>query len=140
MGETELTKIYYRAGYKYQLDTGYNIMLDVAPEKSMATEYISFLPNGLLTIHAGYAWDGPSGPTFDSRSAMRASLVHDALYQLIRREKLPHEFRELADKVFFGLCLEDGMFYARAWLWHRTLRLAGGPAAYGQDPKVQEAP
>ncbi len=133
-------KIFYREGYKYQLDRNFSLMLDIKVPSMLVYRYVSLATSGMLMISSGYAWDGPSGPTFDSRTAMRASLVHDALYQLIRVGALPHSFREYADKVFFDLCLEDGMFYARAWLWHRALRLAGGPAAYGQEPKVLEAP
>ena len=50
---------------------------------------MSLNESGCLQIAAGYAWDGASGPTIDTRNSMIASLVHDALYQLIREDNYP---------------------------------------------------
>ena len=53
---------------------------------------------GHLIIKRSYAWDGPSGPTIDTKNFMRGSLVHDALYQLMRHEHLSSdEWRAVAD-------------------------------------------
>ena len=73
------------------------------------TDFISLSKDGILLIKKGYAWDGPSGPAFDTKSFMRASLIHDVLYQLIRLEKLSKEDRLIADLELKRICIEDGM-------------------------------
>jgi hypothetical protein len=40
---------------------------------------------------------------------MRGSLIHDALYQLMREQHLDIRFRAAADRLLFQLCLADGM-------------------------------
>jgi len=44
--------------------------------------------DGGLLIKAGYSWDGPSGSAIDTKNFMQGSLVHDALYQLLRENIL----------------------------------------------------
>ena len=88
-----------------------------------------WLTEGVLTLRQGYAWNGASGPTIDTETNMRASLVHDALYQLLRRGELRAELRRNADRVFRDICLEDGMASVRAALDFRGLRWFGGRAA-----------
>ena len=133
--------IYYKSGYKYQLTGDYIVQVGIYPEKIISTGYLSLTPDGVLTILRGYAWDGPSGPTLDTKSFMRGSLVHDALYQLIRMGLLPTEERKAADKVLRRICKEDGMWSARAWWVYKAVRRAGGSAA---DPdnkkKIKTAP
>ena len=81
----ELTKsMKYRKGYKYQLADDYTIQIDTKPPEEIETQFISLSIDGLLTIKDGYAWDGPSGPTIDTPNFMTPSLVHDAIYQLMR--------------------------------------------------------
>lgn len=69
---------------------------------------------GKLIIRAGYAWDGPSGPTWDTSDFMRGSLAHDALYQLMRTGALAQSARKAADQLLFDLCRQDGMNWVRA--------------------------
>jgi hypothetical protein len=54
---------------------------------------------GVLTIKERYAWDGPSGIP-DSADLMLPSLVHDALYQLMRGEAISKSYQKMADKLF----------------------------------------
>ena len=133
--------ILYKSGFKYQLTSDYTVKVGVWPERIVSTGYLSLTPDGMLTILRGYAWDGPSGPTLDTRSFMRGSLVHDALYQLIRMELIPKGERKAADKVLRRICKEDGMRSARAWWVYKAVRRAGGSAA---DPdnrkKIKTAP
>lgn len=84
-----------------------------------------------LHISRGYCWDGPSGPTIDTENFMRGSLVHDALYQLMREHSFYRQWRDDADQILKRICLEDGMSKVRAaWVywgvktWGR--RAAGG--------------
>ncbi|MGD2065835.1 MAG: hypothetical protein PVI43_01530 [Candidatus Bathyarchaeota archaeon] len=95
---------------------------------SIFTEYISLNPNGIMTLAKDYAWDGPSGPTFDTKSFMRGSLFHDAFYQLMDGNHLNIECRKHADMILRRMCLEDGMNWFRAWYVYRAVRLFGGYA------------
>lgn len=64
---------------------------------------IARLDGSLLTIFAGYAWDGCSGPLVPSPESTRAaSCVHDCLYQFGQLPCAPWS-REMADEVFFQL-------------------------------------
>ena len=62
---------------------------------------------GRLLVHTRYAWDGPSGPTFDTPTNMRASLFHDALCQLIEEGLLDKKYRKYADELLRTHMLED---------------------------------
>ena len=134
-------QIHYRAGYKYQLDFTYSLKIPIYPPGDVACEFISLSKDGLLVITEGYAWDGASGPTIDTASSMRGSLVHDALYQLMRQGLLPHTWRAAADDVLFRLCVEDGMFHWRAWLWRKMVGEFADPASrHENDNPVEIAP
>lgn len=100
-------------GYKYKLYFQYSINIGIK-DYTIYTEYLTLLKDGLLLIKQGYCWDGPSGPTIDTLDFMRGSLVHDALYQLIRENLLPVEFKISADKLLKEMCIEDGMSELRA--------------------------
>ena len=122
--------ISYKGGYKYQLRETYTVFISIKPSVPILTQYIDLYTDGRLVIKEGYAWDGPSGPTIDTQTFMRGSLVHDALYQLMRENYLSRiEYREEADKILRQLCLEDGMWHIRAWWVYWGVRFFGGPAS-----------
>ena len=123
--------IKYRKYYKYQLAETYIVNTDVLGF-FITTKYIGLNPQGALTINEGYAWDGASGPTIDTSSSMRGSLVHDAFYQLMREELLPLTLRKPVDDIFRAIIEEDGMWKIRALLWEEALHEFAEPAA---DPK-----
>lgn len=79
----------------------------------------------ILHIAEGYTWDGPSGPTIDTPSFMRGSLVHDALYDLIKAGHLPKSARRHADRVLYLICREDGMSWFRAQYVWLGVRIGG---------------
>ena len=116
----------YRAGYKYQLDDTVSVFVEFLGE--IDKKYIT-LKEGRLTIKSGYAWDGPSGPAFDTRNFMRGSLVHDVLYQLMREGSLPRTARKYADELLRQMCLEDGMSWVRAWWVYRGVRMFAAKAS-----------
>lgn len=134
--------IAYKAGYKYQLKADYVIQIDMAPATPIDTEYLGLTLTGTLTIKEGYAWDGPSGPTIDTLNFMRGSLVHDALYQLMREGYLDEDtYREAADRLLQAICREDGMSALRAWTVYEGVRFFGEPAADpANDKPVTRAP
>jgi len=107
--------------------------ISIKPRKDIDTDFIRLDKTGKLTIVAGYAWDGPSGPVVDRKENMRASLVHDALYQLMRNRKLTaRRHKDKADKLFKKICIEDGVSKRTAYIFYLGLKLGGKPAT---DPK-----
>lgn len=122
--------IAYNDGYKYQLKQTHTVAIEIKPSKAIDIEYVALDCDGNLTMQKGYAWDGPSGPTLDTLSFMRGSLVHDALYQLMREECLDRNLhREAADRVLQRICIEDGMCRIRAWWVYHAVRICANPAA-----------
>jgi len=115
-------KIGYKEGYKYQLSFGFSIQTGIKCGEHIETKYLVLNKNGILVIRPGYAWDGPSGPTYDSKAYMVASLVHDALYQLMRMGLLSVIWRSQADDMFYYMCLDDGMWRPRAYLAWKAVR------------------
>lgn len=130
-------KAYYRElhKYKYQLTKDYVHQTNFIAVVNITTEYLCLDDKGRLLIKKGYCWDGPSGPTIDTKSAMRGSLVHDALYQLMRMGLLLLSNRKGADKELYQTCLEDNMWKWRAWLWYRAVKKAAGWAV---EPNTQK--
>ena len=135
-------QIRYRSGYKYQLADEYSVKVRVTPEKNIPTEFINLDTDSVLVIKRGYAWDGPSGPTIDTKNFMRGSLVHDALYQIMRLQLLSKEqWRDEADLELKRICREDGMARFRAWYVYRSVRIWGDPATSPANrTKMQTAP
>ena len=131
----------YRRGYKYQSAENETFIVPIDPFDDIKTEFIELSKNGVLVIRMGYAWDGASRPTLDTKNSMRGSLVHDALYQLMRHGHIGGNCREIADDFLYDVLVADGMSKVRAWIWWRCVRMAAG---YAADPKnvkkVYEAP
>lgn len=119
--------IKYTDGWKYQLKEDYSCRTGIEGHAAV-TKYITLELDGAITIKEGYAWDGPSGPTIDSKDFMRGSLVHDSLYQLIREGHLPESLRDNADRILRRHCEEDGMWSVRAWWVYTAVRKFGKDA------------
>ncbi len=115
-------RISYKAGYKYQLVFGFSVKTGIHCGELIDTKYLKLNLNGILIVRQGYAWDGPSGPAFDTPAFMRPSLVHDALYQLFRMGLLSVIWRINADKLLYSMCVEDGMWRWRAYIAYRAVR------------------
>ncbi len=120
--------IAYKGGYKYQLKHQYSTDTGIQQDQDVTRDYISLSADGRITIKEGYAWDGPSGPIFDTLNLMRGSLVHDALYQLMRGPLDEDRHREPADRLLQSMCREDGTSALGAWWVYQGVRLWGGPA------------
>ena len=138
----------YTKGYKYQLKEDFEVDL-LGDYKWMedggihgqprsitskggfleARDMFSYGWNTTLKIKAGYAWDGPSGPTIDTKDFMIPSLVHDALYQLLRNGFIAPVGRIEADKELKRLCLSCGMPKWRSWYVYRAVRFGGRKGA-----------
>jgi len=120
----------YTKGYKYQLQDPVTYMTPFhVKDKAHAGKFITLNASGLLLIHAGYAWDGASGPAIDTKTFIKGSLIHDALYQLIRYKILYKKDRITCDKILRDVCIEQGMSKIRAWWVYHGLKVFGGAAA-----------
>jgi len=136
-----MSKIKYRKGYKYQLYEDYSIATGIKLPCDLGTDFLLMTRGGILTISKGYAWDGPSGPAIDTPNFMRGSLVHDALYQLMREGLLPQGYRNRADRLLQDICLDAGMSRIRAWYVYRGVsRFAFPFASPDRLRPPQEAP
>jgi hypothetical protein len=124
-------RIAYKKGYKYWLVRPYSLSIPIFPKDAIVSSggFISLNREGLLSIKVGYAWDGPSGPTFDTKTFMRGSLVHDALYGLLREGLLDNSYRKQADEILGNICRSDGMNRFRAWYVVKAVKRFAGAAA-----------
>ena len=136
-----MKQIHYRQGLKYALAEPYTDTLPIYPPEAIASQWVNLGRNGEFMLREGFAWDGPSGPTIDTKSAMRGSAIHDGLYRLMRLGLLDEKWRKTADEIYEQACISDGMFKVRAWLHFRALRRFGWLAAEkGTEPPIQTAP
>ena len=132
---------YYKADFKYQLAEDEWAYVNICPEIDVITDFIELKETGWLRIKKGYAWDGASGPTWDDRTNLTPSLVHDALAQLIRNKKLPFRLVDRTNKLLGEMCISRGMWRIRAWAWVKALSLTHGRFADArQARKVHYAP
>jgi hypothetical protein len=104
--------------WKYQLTEPFTITLGFVPAEKVLTEFIK-IDRETLTLSKYYAWDGASGPCPDTPNVMKGSLVHDALYQLMRLGLLDRSYRKFADLELKRICLQSGMnkFWAGIIYW-----------------------
>jgi hypothetical protein len=144
MVDRAVSCIHYRKrNYKYQLEVAHAILLPELADPTRApivTDWLELDPDGTLRFRGGYAWDGASGFTIDTKSSMRPSLYHDGGYQLLRMGLLSPEMRKPLDRMFYRICREDEMLPPRAWAWFHLVRIGAGPAAEaGTEPPVETA-
>ena len=122
--------------YKYELVEDYiHALPDVDPTISGKSRYLT-LENSTLVIHEGYTWDGCSGPTIDTPNNMRAGMVHDSLYQLMRMGILPQDYKDMADCFLRDLIIEDGGSTTTANIFYHAVRYIGGMFSKKQ-PRVE---
>ncbi len=134
-------QIHFRKGYKYQLAQDYVIQTSFRPCFAVKLQFLELSLEGLLKIKSGYAWDGASGPAIDSDNFMRASLVHDALYQLMRLNHLKKSAKVAADQLLVKITREDGMSRIRCWWILKGLKYFGARnVASSQVKKVFRVP
>jgi hypothetical protein len=130
----------YRKGYKYQVYED-EVFITGIKGFEIHSDFIDLMPDGHLTCKKGYAWDGASGPTWDTPSSMRGSLIHDAGYQLMREGHLPLDYKVVFDGLFYLTLLHDGMNRFRAWYWYKAvLWFAKGSTLPEHDRPILQAP
>ncbi len=108
----------YKKGYKYLLTATETVYLPELLGQRATHPFILLNYDGELIVKKYYAWDGASGPAIDTKTFMRGSLIHDALYQLMREGLLDRSFRDAADHILRRICIKDGMWKIRAnWVY-----------------------
>lgn len=118
-------ELLYKSGYKYQVHRELRFQLPVNPAVSYRTRCLEITSDGVLIIGEGYGWDGPSGLTIDTDNSIKPSLIHDVLYQLMRREVIPLSYRIHADQLLYKMIRENGMSFIRAKSWYFFVRKFG---------------
>jgi len=139
MLEGSAQRVVYQKVGGYKTHRLFVVNTGLHPKETIRTRFITLFTSGLMFIEPGYAWDGASGPTIDTKSSIRASLVHDALYQLIRQGLLPLSERAAIDRLFHRILKEDKMWKWRAYAWYRAVRRLGW-LAVRKPRKVYTAP
>ena len=133
---------YISAPFHYQLVEPETFQLKyIHPREDIETWYCTLTKDGKLTGKIGWAWDGASGPTWDTKNTIRASCCHDLLAKLMRDKLLPHYLWTFADQEFDAILEEDGMWKFRRSYWIGGLSLAHGSYALPKNRrKVRVAP
>jgi len=133
--------LYFKRGYKYQVSRPYHIVTGIVPFAPIDLPFIKMDMKGDLEICSGYAWNGASGPTWDTLNSMIGSLVHDGGYQLIRLGLIDPKYKEEFDQFLHDICVEDGMYSWRAdyWRW-AVLKFGAGSIKPSSEPKEEIAP
>ncbi len=126
-------KLKYSDGYKYQLKSDVIVQTNIRPKQPCIVQGYVFLgTDGELFVYRGYAWNGCT-LAVDTKHNMRASLVHDALYQLIQEGLLERGWKGTADRALHDLMVEDGSCRAIAELYLLAVDLFGD--AFTKKPK-----
>lgn len=121
--------------YKYELLMDLSLDISRYPDLKKLDihhEYYT-ISKGTITAREGYRWDGPSGPTFDDETNLRASLFHDIGYQAmgeqpaIKRLNLWRRFwiRRAWDQLFKETLKADGMGLIRRQSYFIAVRGVG---------------
>ena len=124
-----MIKYKIRRKYKYNLQCDFSYSTGIKVDVPKKLRYLEIDSDGELLIKAGYSWDGPSGPTIDTKNFMQGSLVHDALYQLMRECIISQNQRKRADIILRRISREDGMSRIRVWWVYFAVRIFGARAA-----------
>lgn len=135
-------KIHYKAGYKYQFTRDYSCYTGIMLPHDIVRDFYTLTADGWCHIKKGYAWDGPSGPTLDTKDSLRASAIHDCYCQAAKDRLIDYDtFSPQYHQVFKDICLEDEMCSPRAWVWHHAVIIGrgGDPEIPDKNPE-QEAP
>jgi hypothetical protein len=148
-------EIKYRDGCKYQLLEDHAVRTPFLGMPSWERPFSRYDGvTAILHLKTGLAWNGASGPTFDSSSSMAPSGEHDECYGAIEggwgvdmtanRVKRAYQawiMRRRVDMFFAARLVECGMAKWRAKLWLWGVRKFGGSHAVpGKKQEVRTAP
>lgn len=111
-----------RRFWKYKLYADETYSTGIKVSAPINTQFIWMTVEGILTVKKGYTWDGASGPTLDTKNTMTPSLIHDALYQLMRMGLLDRRWRKQADEILYEMLRIRKTWKVRAKTWYRMVR------------------
>ncbi len=136
-----MSELYYYDGLKYQVARDYVCKTPVTGYH-IDGEFFRLETDGTLRIFKGFAWDGASGLTFDTKSSMAPSLVHDVFCILLRARLIDFDlWQDKINEFFDEMCEQKGMWKLRARIWYRMVELAdAGDPAQGPDRPIITAP
>lgn len=101
---------YIKIGSAYQLTE--NLIVQTSVYGYLIEDgFFTLKLDGILSIKRGYTWDGASG-AIDTKSILRASLVHDIFCDLINKGRLPKAIQKLVDRELVKIIEEY-------WAWIR---------------------
>ena len=106
---------YMPVGYRWATDDLRDYALNDLPASAVAYtgwDYIVLEPGGMLTIKKGYRWDGPTtSPLKYSSKIIHASMVHDTIYDLMRRGDIPRDYKPYTDEGVWNRLMADCLLY-----------------------------
>lgn len=113
-----------KVGKLYELTKGAQFNVDIKPKQTVTFGNAVLTKHGELLLFRGVRWDGASGPAIDTKTNMRASLVHDILILMVQSGKLPRDAitKFKIDREYARLALEDGMFPLRIALHYMVIK------------------
>lgn len=117
----------YKKRYQYELLDSFSFSTSFKPPSNVELKYIRIDTDGKITAKPGYAWDGATG-AIDTKSTMKASLLHDICYQLLKLNVIPMRYRKEFDGLYYKTALQNGMFIGRAFYHYAAVRIFGDNA------------
>lgn len=127
----------YKSGYRYISQEAVVVDLGSALHAPLQAPFASIAAE-TLCVMARYAWDGASFTPFrwfgTPKAWLTPSLVHDALYQLIREGLLDRQYREAADRLFREMLIDRGVWQWVAWVAYWSVRVCGNFAVRTVNP------
>jgi hypothetical protein len=131
----------YKSGYRYVSQEAVTVKVGHALHAPLQAPFASIAAESLCVM-GRYAWDGASFTPFKYFGTPTAwltpSLVHDALYQLIREGLLDRQHRAAADRLFQDMLIERGVWRGLALVAYYAVRVCGNFAVRKTNP-VREA-
>lgn len=130
----------YQEGYKFRLFETISFTTPIVGHEFM-DDYFYLNESGILTAFKGYAWDGASGPVFNTKNSLSATLVHDIFCVLMRSGKLDYAaFNDTVHDFLGEMLRANGMSWIRSKAWVMAVKFArGGKPTDTLDNPVLEA-
>jgi len=134
--------IKYSKGYKYQLREDLIVKTLIIPKEKITHRFFTLDVDGVLVIKEAYAWNGCSGPTWDTNTNMRAGCLHDCFFQMMRLGLLDRNtYFHQVNQFFHAILLEDGMIKVRAWYYFKAVdNFSWSSTLAKEEPPVLIAP
>ncbi len=132
--------------YKYQLAERLIHKVGLPDAIGLSGDFVR-IENSELILRKYYAWDGSTVPMKkwlkivgwkSDKFCKKASVIHDALYQLMRAGLLDKDYKDIADQLYRGLCVKGGMSKWQANLRYWALNKFGSLKYKAMTPEIFE--